>query len=92
MNYLTSYSVGPSHCARLTDQFYTIATVIASRSTNMATLIAMRAISAIGSAAVFSIGAGTLAEMFDPHERGQKVRLVSWHDLTGSSASTMVPA
>ena len=54
-------------------QLYTVATVIASRSPNVATLIAMRAIMAMGSSAVTSVGTGTLADLFESHERGRKV-------------------
>lgn len=54
-------------------QLYTIAAIIASRSTNVATLISMRCVQAVGSAAVVSVGAGSLADIFEVHERGQKV-------------------
>ncbi len=54
-------------------QIYTVGSVIASRSSNMPTLIGMRCLQATGSAAVVAVGAGSLADMFEVHERGQKV-------------------
>jgi len=36
-------------------------------------LIGMRCLQAIGSSAVISVGAGSLADMYEVHERGQKV-------------------
>ena len=44
----------------------------------METLIAMRCVQAIGSAAVVSVGAGSLADIFEVHERGQKVGCCSF--------------
>ena len=55
------------------DQIYTIACLIASRASNMRILIAFRVIQAVGSAAVVSVGAGSLADMYEPRERGRKV-------------------
>ena len=54
-------------------QIYTVACVVASRSANMPTLIGMRCVQATGSSAVVAVGAGSLADMFEVHERGQKV-------------------
>ncbi len=54
-------------------QIYTVASIIASRSSNMPTLIGMRCLQASGSSAVVAVGAGSLADMFEVHERGQKV-------------------
>jgi len=43
----------------------------------MPVLIGMRCLQAIGSSAVISVGAGSLADMYEVHERGQKVGLHS---------------
>jgi MFS family permease len=43
----------------------------------MPVLIGMRCLQAIGSSAVISVGAGSLADMYEVHERGQKVRFFS---------------
>jgi len=42
----------------------------------MPVLIGMRCLQAIGSSAVISVGAGSLADMYEVHERGQKVGLL----------------
>lgn len=39
----------------------------------MSVLIGMRLVQAIGSSAVLSLGAGTLSDMYEKHERGSKV-------------------
>ncbi|ORX35698.1 major facilitator superfamily domain-containing protein [Kockovaella imperatae] len=62
---------------------YTIATTVASRSPNMPTLVAMRAVMAIGSAAVTCLGAGTLADVFEVHERGKKLGFFYGVSLVG---------
>jgi len=59
--YIVSYSI------------YTVGCIVASRAPNMQVLIAMRVLQAFGSSAVVSVGAGSLADMFEPHERGRKV-------------------
>ena len=47
----------------------------------MPVLIGMRCLQAIGSSAVISVGAGSLADMYEVHERGQKVCLRSFSCL-----------
>jgi len=48
----------------------------------------MRCVQAIGSAAVVSVGAGSLADIFEVHERGQKVCIVlSCHVDNGADSS-----
>lgn len=48
----------------------------------------MRCVQAIGSAAVVSVGAGSLADIFEVHERGQKVCIVlSCHVDNGADPS-----
>ena len=58
-------------------QIYTVASVIASRASTMPILIGMRCLQAVGSSAVVTSGAGSLADMFEVHERGEKVRSTS---------------
>jgi MFS family permease len=61
----------------------------------MPVLIGMRCLQAIGSSAVISVGAGSLADMYEVHERGQKVRFLSLtfpiliHLVCHSSLSTV---
>jgi MFS family permease len=45
-------------------------------------MIAMRVIQGAGGAAVLSVGAGSIADVFDAHERGRKVQRPSV-DLSG---------
>ncbi|KAM0786891.1 hypothetical protein ACM66B_002315 [Microbotryomycetes sp. NB124-2] len=54
---------------------YAAATAVASRATNISVFIAMRVLQALGSGCVLVNGAGTLADIFDAHERGTKVGL-----------------
>jgi MFS family permease len=53
-----------------------IGTAVASRATAVDVLIGMRILQSAGSSAVLSVGAGSLADMYDTHERGRKVRLI----------------
>jgi MFS family permease len=75
--YLTSFGVRTRVCRRWRDktdnQFYTVGSIVASRAPTMPVLIGMRCLQAIGSSAVISVGAGSLADMYEVHERGQKV-------------------
>jgi MFS family permease len=76
--YLSSYAVRPLSVVRLKvpltlHQIYTIGAVVASRAQSMPVLIAMRCLQAFGSSAVVAVGAGSLADMFEVHERGKKV-------------------
>jgi MFS family permease len=52
---------------------FTLASAIASRANSVGLFFGMRILQAFGSSAVLAIGAGTLADIFDPHERGTKV-------------------
>ncbi|WVW84132.1 hypothetical protein I302_106161 [Kwoniella bestiolae CBS 10118] len=59
--YLTSFAI------------YIVALIVASRANSMGLLIAMRALQAVGSGAVTALGAGSLADMYEMHERGTKM-------------------
>lgn len=48
--------------------------IVAAAAQNVATLIAFRVIGAGGSSAMLAIAAGTLADLYEPAERGVKVR------------------
>ncbi|KAK8864593.1 hypothetical protein IAR55_001843 [Kwoniella newhampshirensis] len=52
---------------------YVVANVVASRANSMPLLIVMRILQATGSGAVNSAGAGSLADMYEMHERGEKL-------------------
>ncbi|WWC61983.1 uncharacterized protein I303_104570 [Kwoniella dejecticola CBS 10117] len=59
--YLTSFAI------------YIVALIVASRANSMPLLIVMRALQAVGSGAVTALGAGSLADMYEMHERGTKM-------------------
>lgn len=48
-------------------------TIVASRANSMTLLIIMRLLQGFGSSAVLAIGAGSLADMYEVHERGSKM-------------------
>jgi MFS family permease len=48
----------------------------------MPVFIIMRCLQAFGSSAVVAVGAGSLADMFEVHERGQKVGKCAAHEGT----------
>lgn len=68
-------TLSPSSPATLTvvSQLYTVGTAVGSRASNMGVLIGMRCLQAVGSSAVLSVGAGSLADMFEVKERGRKL-------------------
>jgi len=56
--YLVSLSIG------------LIGAIVAATAHSVGLLIGMRCLQAVGTAAILSIGAATLADIYDPHERG----------------------
>lgn len=54
----------------LATALFTLGSVIVALSKNIGLVIAMRVIQAFGSSAIFTIGAATLADIFEPHRRG----------------------
>ncbi|WVQ81733.1 hypothetical protein IAT38_003858 [Cryptococcus sp. DSM 104549] len=75
MSYLISYAI------------YVVALVVASRANSMPLLIAMRALQATGSGAVTSAGAGSLADMYEVHERGEKLGIYYGVPMFGPSVA-----
>lgn len=57
--------------------------IIAAATQNMATLIALRVIGAGGSSAMLAIAAGTIADLYEPAERGIKVGIYYCCPLLG---------
>ena len=57
---------------------------------NSATFLACRVISALGSSAVLTVGAGTLSDMYEPHERGTRVGIFYMFPLFGPSVGTLL--
>ncbi|KAI8581539.1 hypothetical protein K450DRAFT_231796 [Umbelopsis ramanniana AG] len=57
---------------------YVVGSIGCALSVNIGMLIAFRAFSAIGSSSVMSLGAGTISDIYHPHERG---RAFSWYTI-----------
>ncbi|GAA5899676.1 uncharacterized protein JCM6883_005950 [Sporobolomyces salmoneus] len=62
---------------------YLVATAVASRASTISVFIAMRVLQALGSSAVLALGAGSLADIFDTHERGTKLGIFYSVPLVG---------
>ncbi|ORY32921.1 major facilitator superfamily domain-containing protein [Naematelia encephala] len=69
---------------------YVVACIVASRASTMPVLIAMRCLQATGSAAVVAVGAGSLADIFEVHERGQKLGLFYGMPLLGPAIGPLI--
>lgn len=67
-----------------------LGTIIASRANNMILLIFMRCLQAFGSSAVLAIGAGSLADMYEKHERGSKMGVYYGIPLLGMSLGPVI--
>ncbi|WRT66560.1 uncharacterized protein IL334_003519 [Kwoniella shivajii] len=76
--YLTSFAI------------YIIALIVASRAKSMPLLIAMRALQATGSGAVTALGAGSLADMYEIHERGSKMGLYYGLPMLGPGVAPLL--
>ncbi|KAI0088499.1 MFS general substrate transporter [Irpex rosettiformis] len=69
--YLVSLSIG------------LVGAIVAATARSISVLIAMRCLQAIGTAAILSIGAATLADIYDPHERGTMMGIYYCAPLIG---------
>ncbi|WWC69996.1 uncharacterized protein I206_103940 [Kwoniella pini CBS 10737] len=76
--YLTSFAI------------YIIALIVASRANSMPLLIVMRALQAVGSGAVTALGAGSLADMYEMHERGTKMGLYYGLPMLGPGVAPLL--
>jgi len=64
---------------------FTVASIVVAISKSIGLVIGFRACQAAGSSAVIAIGAATLADVFDPHERGTKMGVFYMAPLLGPS-------
>ncbi|OCF74236.1 hypothetical protein I204_04606 [Kwoniella mangroviensis CBS 8886] len=76
--YLTSFAI------------YIVALIVASRANSMPLLIVMRALQATGSGAVTALGAGSLADMYEMHERGTKMGLYYGIPMLGPGVAPLL--
>ncbi|GAA5995422.1 uncharacterized protein JCM10292_005162 [Rhodotorula paludigena] len=81
---------GRKYCYIVALVIYIVATIVLSRAMSMSVFIAMRAVQALGSAAVLGLGAGTLADMYDTHERGTKLGIFYAAPLIGPAAGPLI--
>lgn len=64
---------------------YLAGTAACSQANSIGLFIAMRVLQAIGSSAVLALGAGTLSDIYDSHERGTKLGIYYAVPLLGPS-------
>ncbi|KAH9165515.1 MFS general substrate transporter [Lactarius sanguifluus] len=64
---------------------YTLTDIFAAEAKSIGVLIGMRAIQAMGTGSVLAIGAATLADIYDPCERGTKLGIIYAAPLLGPS-------
>ncbi|KAF7985540.1 hypothetical protein HWV62_3783 [Athelia sp. TMB] len=69
---------------------FAIGSTVVAVSHSIGLLIGMRIMQAVGSSAVITIGAGTLADIFDPAERGTKFGLFYGAPLLGPSIGAIL--
>ncbi|KAJ7222504.1 vacuolar DHA amino acid exporter [Mycena pura] len=69
---------------------FTAGSVVVATSKTITLLIIFRCIQAFGSSAVMAIGAATLADVFDPEERGTKMGIYYMAPLLGPSLAPLM--
>lgn len=70
--------------------FFTLGSTVVAVSKNIGLVIGMRILQAIGSSAVISIGAATLADIYEPHQRGTKMGVFYCAPLLGPSLGPII--
>ncbi|KAG7562297.1 hypothetical protein FFLO_02285 [Filobasidium floriforme] len=74
----------------VSNAIFIVGTIVASRAQNMTVLIIMRLLQGFGSAAVLSVGAGSLADMYEKHERGTKMGVYYAVPLIGPALGSVI--
>lgn len=69
---------------------YIVGTVVCSQAQTMPVFLGMRILQSLGSSAVLALGAGTLADMYDPHERGTKLGVYYACPLLGPALGPII--
>ncbi|KAH8927156.1 MFS general substrate transporter [Atractiella rhizophila] len=69
---------------------YIVGAIVAARCTSISVFIGMRILQAIGGSSVLSLGAGTLSDIYDTHERGAKVGIYYMSPLLGQSLGPLI--
>ncbi|TNY23883.1 vacuolar DHA amino acid exporter [Rhodotorula diobovata] len=81
---------GRKYCYIAAMVIYVVGTVVCSQANSMPVFLAMRVLQSMGSSAVLSLGAGTLADMYDTHERGTKLGVYYACPLLGPALGPIV--
>lgn len=63
----------------------TVGCIVAALAQSTDVLIGIRCLQSLGTCSVMAVGAGTLADIFDPHERGRKMGIYYAAPLLGPS-------
>jgi len=69
---------------------YTVGSICVATAKSIGIVIAMRCLQALGSSAVISIGAATLADIYEPHERGTMMGVYYTAPLLGPSVGSIL--
>ncbi|KAI7859961.1 major facilitator superfamily domain-containing protein [Circinella umbellata] len=67
-----------------------VGSICCAVSVNIGMFIAFRAISAIGSSSVMSMGAGTISDIFEPHQRGRAFAYYTSGPLLGPAIAPII--
>ncbi|GAA5868553.1 hypothetical protein JCM3774_005426 [Rhodotorula dairenensis] len=81
---------GRKYCYLASLLIYIVGTVVCSQAKTMAVFVGMRVLQSFGSSAVLALGAGTLADMYDTHERGEKLGVYYAAPLLGPSIGPLL--
>ncbi|KAB8606209.1 hypothetical protein FH972_025840 [Carpinus fangiana] len=68
----------------------TVGCIVAALAQTTSVLIGMRCLQSIGTCSVMAVGQGTLADIFDPHERGQKMGIFYAGPLLGPAVGPII--
>ncbi|KAH8082849.1 MFS general substrate transporter [Cristinia sonorae] len=68
----------------------TVACVVAATAKSIGVLVGIRCLQAVGTSAVLSLGAATLADLYDPHERGAIMGLYYCAPLLGPALGPII--
>ncbi|KAH8114699.1 MFS general substrate transporter [Phellopilus nigrolimitatus] len=72
------------------EAIFIVGCIVVGLSKSIGVVIGMRCLQAFGSSAVISIGAGTLADIYEPHERGAMMGIYYAAPLLGPALGPMI--
>ncbi|GAA5824803.1 hypothetical protein JCM11251_005352 [Rhodosporidiobolus azoricus] len=81
---------GRKYCYIISLIIYIVGSIVCSRSETIAVFLVMRILQSLGSSAVLALGAGTLADMYDTHERGTKLGVFYACPLLGPAIGPII--